>query len=325
MPYLQADLEVLKEFERGLDPRHPEKSLIPAQILGYGEISTVFEIQAGGLEGLACKRLPVFRTRDEAEAYRGIYEEYNRILRDEVGLQLPAHGHAEILKDDGRPVFFILQEKLPPASIGNRALAFLDREKALALVLLVLRELRKVWDYNRSQGALEVALDGQISNWSIVGFDPGNPHLDEDTRLLYLDTSTPLFRVAGKEQLDPELFLRSAPSFLVWVIRLFFLEDVMTRYYHFRLVVTDLIANFYKEQRPELIPDLVALANRFFAEEVPHLGLSPIAEKGVVSYYREDVLIWSLYLGLRKLDRFLRTRVLRREYPYILPRRIKRR
>ena len=52
----------------------------------------------------------------------------------------------------------------------------------------------------------------------------------------------------GVEQLDPELFLRSAPSFLVWLLRLLFLKDVVDRYYDFHLVAVDLIANFYKEQ-----------------------------------------------------------------------------
>jgi hypothetical protein len=136
---------------------------------------------------------------------------------------------------------------------------------------------------------------------------------------------TPLYRVDGTEQLDPELFLRSAPSFLVWIIRLLFLEDVMTRYYDFRQVTIDLIANFYKEQKAELIPVLVETANDFFGEEAAYLDIEPITEKDVASYYREDRMIWSLYLSMRKLDRFLHTRLLRREYPYILPGKIKRR
>ena len=98
----------------------------------------------------------------------------------------------------------------------------------------------------------------------------------------------------------------------------------MTRYYDFRLVTIDLIANFYKEQRAELIPALVETANAFFAEEAPEHEVEPIIEKDVASYYREDRLIWALYLALRKFDRFLRTRLLRQEYPYILPGKIKR-
>ncbi len=43
---MQVDIELLKEFESGLDPAHPEQSRIPARVLGYGEISTIFEIDS---------------------------------------------------------------------------------------------------------------------------------------------------------------------------------------------------------------------------------------------------------------------------------------
>ncbi|HHN94312.1 MAG TPA: hypothetical protein ENK17_06050, partial [Anaerolineae bacterium] len=75
----QVDLDLLQEFERGLDPRHPEQSDIPARVLGYGEISTVFEIQAEGCRGLAFKRLPIFHTQEELTAYLVTYGEYNRL------------------------------------------------------------------------------------------------------------------------------------------------------------------------------------------------------------------------------------------------------
>jgi hypothetical protein len=325
VPTIEVDPELLREFELGLQPSRPERSAIPARILGYGEISTVFEIAREGLEGIACKRLPIFRDRREIEEYERIYVEYNRLLEEEIGLKLPPHGYAETTGRSGRPVFFILQERVPSHSIGNNAMAFLDEGGVSELVLLVLRELRKVWDYNLGQKEFEVAIDGQISNWSVAGFDPRNPRLQDGQVLYYLDTSTPLFRVAGKEQLDPELFLRSAPSFLVWIIRLAFLEDVMTRYYRPRLVATDLVANFYKEGRADLVPRLVETVNHFFLREAPHLGVEPLGVKEVSSYYREDALIWSLYLYMRRLDRFLRGVVLRREYPYILPGRIRRR
>jgi hypothetical protein len=85
-----------------------------------------------------------------------------------------------------------------------------------------------------------------------------------------------------------------------------------------------LVANFYKEQRPELIPKLVDVANCFFADDAVDLDLEPIDEKQVRSYYREDALIWTLYLSMRRLDRWLHSSLLRREYPYILPGRTKR-
>jgi hypothetical protein len=143
-------------------------------------------------------------------------------------------------------------------------------------------------------------------------------------KLLYFDTSTPLMKKGGVEQLDPELFMRSAPSFLVWMIRWLFLEGVMTRYYDARLVTTDLIANFYKEQRPEVVPHLVKAANDFFAGEGKLLAIEPLTEKEIQSYYKEDAQIWIIFLAMRRFDRWLHKYILRKPYIYILPGNIKR-
>lgn len=324
MEHIQVGLDALREFERGLDPRHPERSLVPTRVLGYGEISTVFAIDVDGLRDLAFKRLPIFHTPDEMTAYGIVYEEYNRLLREEVGLHLPAHGQASFCTDSGRPVFYIIQRQLAAPSIGHHAIRLLTRDGTLALVERVLHELYQVWAFSRRQNRLQVALDGQISNWSIECFDPRAPQVSADTILQYVDTSTPLFRVQGVEQLNPELFLRSAPSFLAWALRMLFLKDVVNRYYDFRRVVIDLVANFYKEQRPDLVPAVIAAANGFFAREAGDWHVQPISEPEVRSYYREDAFIWRFYLAARKVDRFLRTRLLGREYPYILPGKIQR-
>jgi hypothetical protein len=320
----QINAGLLQEFERGLNPASPGDSKVPARILGYGEISTVFEIQIEELRGLAFKRLSIFETLEEVEKYLAAYKEYSRLLEEEIGIRPPANGYVAFVGDTGRPILYIVQKMLPSPWLAHKALHALPVEQSLLLVKRILRELRKVWDFNRRQSRLQVALDGQLSNWAIENFDPAQLTLDEQAPLLYLDTSTPLFRIQGNEQLDPELFLRNAPSFLAWLIRLLFLKDVVNRYYDFHLVAVDLLANVYKEQKAELIPDLVRVTNEFFAGEAAELGIRPVEEKEVQSYYREDAFIWSFYLSARRLDRFLRTRLLRREYPYILPGKIKR-
>ncbi len=323
-PGFEIDLERLRAFERGLNPRRPERSAIPAQVLGYGEISTVFAIQMEGLDGLAFKRLPIFHSDQEMTAYLAIYEEYNRLLQDEVGLCVALHGHAGFTTDTGHPVFYIIQRREAAECVGHRAIHLIPPEQVLELFRRVLDHLCRVWAFNQRQDRVQIGIDGQISNWAIQGFDPAYPALPPHPDLCYLDTSTPLFRVEGQEQLDTELFLRSAPSFLRWVLRLLFLEDVVNRYYDLHLVVVDLIANFYKEQRSELIPDLIRTANEFFAGGGAVSGIEPVSDREVAGYYREDRLIWSIYQSMRRLDRFLYSRLLRREYPYILPEAIRR-
>jgi hypothetical protein len=315
---LEVDLELLEEFERRLDPGNPERSGIPATVLGYGEISTVFQIR--GID-LACKRMPIFESEQELVRYREAFERYNRLLAD-IDITVPESGHATVTGSDGLPVMYLLQARLEPGSIANKAMLTMPPDDVSRLVVAILRELASLWRFNAASDSFELGIDGQISNWSVVGLDGGR--LPDKIELLYIDTSTPFVRLEGVEQLDPELFLRSAPSFMVWILRALFLEDVVTRYYDFHLVAVDLVANFYKEQRPELIGGLVETANSFFTGEAADLGVAPLTEKEIRSYYREDALIWRLYLGMRRFDRFLRTRVARKGYRYILPGKIKR-
>jgi hypothetical protein len=137
--------------------------------------------------------------------------------------------------------------------------------------------------------------------------------------MVYIDTSTPLYRKQGEEQLDPELFLQSAPSFLRWIIRLLFLKDVINRYYEPRQVYIDLAANLYKEQRPDLIPPTMNVINQCIPNDLP-----PLTEKEVKRYYREDKLIWTLFLAFRRFDCWLKTKLFRERYEFILPGKIAR-
>lgn len=319
------DIQLLNDFEKGLDPRHPERSKIPARIIGYGEMSTIFEINLRSLDNYAFKRMPIFRSTEEIDYYEILYREYNRLINDDIDIRIPESTSIRVIPHEGNMVLYIVQRKLPAQSICDRVIKVLDDNSIGELVVLILREMKKIFEFNASGGNITIGFDGQISNWAIKDYDGSvPPRIDEDTQFYYIDTSTPLMSEKGVEKLNPDLFLRSAPSFMVWLIKWFFLEGVMTRYYDFHLVAVDLIANFYKEQRADLIPSLIERTNRFFEEEARELDTAPIIQKEVLSYYREDALIWSLYLNLRKLDRFIHSKILRKPYVYILPGRIKR-
>ncbi len=311
---LQIDVQLLTEFERGLDIAFPEKSAIPAKVLGYGEISTVFEIVGGG--ELAYKRLSMFETAAEVEQYQAMYAEYVQVLQKRIGIRVVPSDTVMVRDARDRAILYIVQTRLASESICHTAIKRLSPGGVERLVLAVLQEMKKAFDFN--SGELALGLDGQLSNWAIAGFDPAAPELGQEIELAYLDTSSPLISKHGVEQLDPELFLRSVPLFLAWVIRMFFLDEVMTRYYDVRRVTLDLIANLYKEQCSEVIPALVDLANDFFSAEIRQGGFEPMRLKEVRDYYRQDALIWRVYLASRRIDRSLH-RLLRREYPYILP------
>jgi hypothetical protein len=318
----KIDAGLLERFEAGLDPLNPHLSKISARIIGYGEMSTIFVINHPGQENIAYKRMPIFRSRDEMETYERLFAEYTTGLRN-IGINIPESASARVIPDKGNSVIYGAQERLSSASIGNALIQRLDENSVRLLFLCVLRELKKVFTRNRERPSLTFGIDGQISNWAMKDYQEGKP-VTEKTELFYIDTGTPLIHKDGIEQLNPELFLRSTPSFLVWLIRLFFLEEVMTRYYDFRKVTIDFIANFYKEQRPDFIPMLIETANSFFAGEEAQSGIAPVTEKEIVSYYKEDATIWRLYLAFRKIDRFLHLKILGKPYVYILPEKIKR-
>lgn len=319
------DVEILRRFEAELDPRHPDRSALPARVLGYGEISTVFEIDAPGATGRACKRMPMFRNDGEAQAYEALYHEYVRTLDERIGLRVVPGNTVRVTNPAAsRTVLYIIQRKLLPDAIGHRAIHKLPPAEVIRLVRAVLLQCRLVFDFNRvHRGDLELGLDGQISNWAIASFDPAAGTLPAAVELSYLDTSTPLMRRNGIEQLDPELLMRSAPSFTLWLLRRAFLPEVMTRYYDFRRVAMDLVANFHKEGRPELVPALVETVNRFFADELREPGFKPLSVSEIGGYYRFDALTWRMFLALRKLDRWLRGAI-GRPYPYTLPDKITR-
>ena len=194
----------------------------------------------------------------------------------------------------------------------------------MILVRYLLLHMQKLWRYNLKKIGRELGIDGQISNWVLDDIDTETGRLGSEITFSYIDTSTPFLRIKGVEQMDPDLFLRSAPRFLAWILRMFFVDEVVGRYYDFRKVIIDLLANFYKEGKSELIPELVLTVNEFLTGEGAGLGIEPIDDDEVRAYYREDAFIWRLYLNMRRLDRFIYTTILRRDYPYILPGKIER-
>jgi len=306
---MNIDHDLLRKFEAGLDPQNLKDSSVPAVILGFGEISTVFQI--GECADIAYKRMPLFKDIASAERYSGQFLEYCSLLA-ESGLKLPESATG-IVALPGRPVvLYIAQKILPPERFAHKLIHVLNPDETGKIMEKILSRIELVWNFNREKKPLfELALDGQLSNWVIPENLSGE--------LYFVDTSTPLYRKNGIEQLDPELLLQSAPGFLRWMLRLFFLDDVMNRYYDKRQVCIDLAANLYKEQKPELLPITVEIMNSmFFGKD------KPLSAGEVEKYYRTDRMIWALFLSFRRIDRFIKTRIFMKRYEFILPGKIKR-
>ncbi len=307
---MDIDKDLLYRFENGLDPQNIKNSSVPASVIGFGEISTIFQIADNS--DVAFKRMPLFSNRNSAEKYKHQYYEYcDKLI--EAGVKLPEH-ETIILQIPKRPVvFYIAQKQLPTDRFAHKLIHVLNPMNTRRLIEQIVSEISKIWQFNQSfMPSLELAIDGQLSNWVCLEKEAG-------TEIVYIDTSTPLYKKNGVEQLDPELLLQSAPSFLRWIIRWLFLKDVMNRYYDQRLVYIDLAGNLYKEQRPDLILNTIDIINQHLSD-----NLKPLTIEEVEKYYREDKLIWTLFLAFRRIDLWLTIKLLRKRYEYVLPGKIKR-
>lgn len=298
------DPACLRSFEERLDPSNLGLSG-GASLLGCGEISAVFALE--GDPDVACKRMPLFSSAAAAQGYADLYRRYVAYLR-EAGLELPEDDTC-VVEMPGRPVvLYIAQKRLPPEVFGHALVHRLDERACRGLLDAVGERIARVFAFNeRRRPRIELAIDGQLSNWALL----------EDGRLLFVDTSTPLHRLDGIEQLDPELFLASAPGSLRWLLRLAFLDEVMGRYYSPRRVYLDLVANLHKEKREDLVPLALEAANgRIQGEE-------PLTVDEVRTFYAADRRIWSVFQAFRRFDRWLK-RSRGSRYEFVLPERIAR-
>jgi hypothetical protein len=230
---MKINVDIIKELEDTIDTIHPERGKIPITILGYGEISLVFEL-VDDPQNIAYKRLPIFDNENQVKRHIKAYIEYNRILKEDIGLNIPDCDAVWVKDPRENIVLYCAQEKVPPETVGNNIIHQLNSNDVRKLVLFIMRELKKVWEFNRKNENMHVGIDGQISNFSLVGYNPANPQVPETSKLLYLDTSTPMYRINGIEAMEPELFLKSAPSFLRWLLKALFIQEVMDRYHDWR-------------------------------------------------------------------------------------------
>ncbi len=331
-----GEFEILQLLEDSMDTQHPEQSdEVPIKLLGFGEISIVFEILSEKTKNLAFKRLPIFDTEEQVEKHIQAYSEYNRILSEVVGINVPksdavwVYASTKKKKKRGKSspkkiTLYCIQEKLNPDWVGNHVIHHLSEKETLYLIRHILREMKKVWNHNLKTPpeGLQIALDGQISNWVIQNFSQ-DTFMDHPPQFSYIDTSTPMYRLDGKDAMEGALFLKSAPSFLQWALK-GLLTEVLDRYYDWREVIIDLVANFYKEQLPELIPGIIEEVNTFFQTEAQEFEFTPLTVKEIRTYYKHDKFIWVLFQKMRGFDRFLKTKIFRKEYDFYLPPKIQR-
>jgi len=268
------------------------------EVLGYGEISTVVACVSGG-RPWACKRLPPFPGRTEADRYAALFEEYLATLQAR-GLKVVPSSLQRLDCDDGTVVIYCVQPALPAGLMCDKVLERSSESEARTLFETIFGRIVAVV-------SPQVGIDGQLSNWTIDGDD-----------VAMLDVTTPLLKdAAGRNRLDMELFLAAVPPPVRPLFRRYVVPSVVDKYHDPRGVTVDLIANLIKAGLGSHIGPFLEIANRRLAR--------PIDEAEVRRYYDGDARVWTAWQALRRCDRFVRMRLLGQPYPFLLPGRIERR
>jgi hypothetical protein len=297
--------ERLARFEASLDPARPAAEP-GVEVLGYGEVSAVLGVPS--LPGWVCKRMAGFRDLAGAERYRALVGDYVEGL-EAAGVAVVATDTVTVSRRRAPPVVYVLQPRLDPRGLGHRLLREADDARLAAALDPVLGAVGRVLEANRRRSdGRAFALDAQLSNWHFEGAAP--PRL--------VDVGTPFLRRAGRDEIDVELFLAAVPPVArAWYRRQRAVERYLDDYFDARRTFVDLLGNFRKEGRGDRLPLGLARVNAWLAAHPGH-GAA-VTEAEVERYYRDDAAQLELFLRARRLDRWVRTRLLRGRYDFVLP------
>lgn len=299
---------------------------IKIKILGIGEITTTIEVEGPHWYKihptekrrmrLAYKRMPAFDTWIEADSYMFAHQRYQELLGS-VGIAVPWHDNLVRQRADGRWVVYNRQERYVNRQVACLVIRELSREDNIRLFERLLAAMRPLFVHNLSSHQTQIGFDGQIPNWVLTAYDPDQPETAFTSPLVYIDTSTPLYRIDGAEQMNMAIFLKSVPLIFRPLLRYTLLPGIVQRYYEPREVVLDLAASYITHGRPDVAGELTELANGY----LKGLGadFKPLTPELVRNYNSQDVLIWKFFRSLKRVDRFLTEKVFKRRYEQRLP------
>jgi hypothetical protein len=347
-------LAALDRTEHRLDPGNPEGSG-HVRVIGHGEISVALEV--ADLPGLVCKRMSGYADAASASAYLDLVGEYLEELTA-AGVSVVPTEAVPVPRADRPPVVYLVQPRLDPATLGHTLLHSADEATLAGAIGRALDTVAALAHKTATRAdGVEVALDAQLSNWSFpdVLSKPGDqgpaPTAHQEVRgdqkvrgdqeaappraaapapapapaPVLVDVGTPMMRRHGRHAMDREVLLAPVPAGLrAYYRRSGLVEAYLDDYFVPRTVALDLLGNFHKEGAPERIEPATEAVNDWLAAHDLPGPREPITVAEVEAYYRKDADLLALYLRLRRMDRFLRTRALRRPYDYVLPGKVRR-
>lgn len=294
----------LVALEDALEPARPE-SVPGLRILGYGEVSAVLVL--ADLPGLVVKRMAGFADVPAAETYRELVTDYIAAVRS-AGVPV-LDTQVLVVRRPGRgPVTYLVQPEVAQDRLGHSIMRTADDDTHEQLLHRVLDAMLAV----RENAVEDVAVDAQFSNWYLASGADEVPVL--------LDVGTPFVRRGGRQAMDPEIILSTAPAPLRPIFRrLGTVHAYFEDYFEPRTAAVDLLGNYHKEGRADRIDAALEVVNRWLEP----LGASPITRREVDRYYRSDAWLLGFWLQARRAERAVRLRA-GRDYDFILPGRVRR-
>jgi hypothetical protein len=314
---LAADLsEDVIRFRRALrELKLSARAPLEVRSLGFGEMSHPVTVarranplaQPLPAPALVYKRMAPFANATMAAEYVRKYEEYNRRLRDEVGLAIPDFWSRTLTDRYGRTVVYCLQARLDPEALAKTLLRKRDAAQCRILFHLVLDEYRKLIRYNRRDPSFQIGADGQIPNWVLRNYRGNDFPLRGDEGLWFIDTNTPMMRSGGRECLPMSFYLRGLPRLIRPFIRPL-ATSVLDRYFNPRTILLDFLANVSIHGRSDLTEGFLPDANDFLGEGLIVPTPKAITKVDVERYIRKDVATWRLLRSSHQIEAMLEGR-----------------
>lgn len=290
--------EKLLTIEEHLDPSHPER--IGVEVLAYGEISAALLIPQ--LPGMVAKRMTGFLDDVAVEQYVSLVDSYVGQLRA-AGVSV-VDTECVAVRPPGRPrAVYLVQPRMPHAGLGDRLLHGASDDDLGTAIRAI---LDRVWRLHAVPSGDEIAVDAQVSNWWFE--DLPEPVL--------LDVGTPFLRTPLGHEFDPEIVLSAVPPGIRAAYRAKGTAvSYMNDYFVPRLAAIDMLGNFGKEGAHGRMPLGIRVVNEWLLDH----GDRQTDPTEVEEYYRKDAAQLELFHKVRRLDRFVRTKVLKQRYEFILP------
>ncbi|MBW2737962.1 MAG: hypothetical protein JRE64_03740, partial [Deltaproteobacteria bacterium] len=145
---MDIDTQLLNQFEQELIPHDLSRSSIPAQIIGFGEISAIFQI--GAEDKIIYKRIPIFPDLKTAKSYKQMYFEYCSLVK-QAGINLP-EDDAVIIEVPGHPVvIYFAQKRFDKQFFCHNLINILDEYDRIEMLEQIMSALTGIWNFNKEK------------------------------------------------------------------------------------------------------------------------------------------------------------------------------